>query len=128
MSPPRINTSAFSSNIDEFISLHDDKLKNTRFFLATDDANTISKYNNIYGDNVIQFSNIPKTINNANIHYHHDNLDQTEFILDSFIDLLLLASANEYYYSSKESGYSRFANYLFNNKNILNNILKSNPI
>jgi hypothetical protein len=123
-----IRNTDYKSNIEEFISLHDNKLKNTKFFLATDDANTIYKYKLLYGNNVIQFSNIPKTTNNANIHYNHDNLDHTEFIIDSFVDLLLLASANEYYYSSEQSGYSRFANYLFTNKNILNNIVKTNLI
>jgi len=37
-----------------------------------------------------------------------------------------LASANKYYFSTKDSGYSNFANFLFNNKHILNNML--NPI
>ena len=70
----------------------------------------------------MHFSNIPDN-NGKNIHYNHNNINQTEFIIDNFVDLLLIASANEYYFSSKESGYSKFANYLFKNKNILNKIL-----
>ena len=72
--------------------------------------------------NVMHFSNIPDN-NGKNIHDNHANVNQQEFIIDNFVDILLLASANEFYFSSKESGYSKFANHLFINKNILNSIL-----
>lgn len=86
-------------------------------------------YNNdkeLYGSNLFNFSNIPNTkhINpNANIHYHHGDVPHEQFIIDCIVDILLLASGNEYYYSSSQSGYSRLALYLFENKHILNKIL-----
>ena len=58
-----------------------------------------------------------------NIHENHNNINHKDFIIDNFVDLLLIASADEFYFSSKESGYSKFANYLFMNKCILNKIL-----
>jgi len=117
-----IRNTDYKSNVDEFIALHDDKLKNNKFFLATDDIKTIDKCKLLYGMNVMHFSNIPDN-NGKNIHDNHTKINQQEFIIDNFVDLLLLASSNEFYFSSKESGYSKFANHLFINKNILNSIL-----
>ena len=121
-----IRNTDFKSNVDDFIQKYNNKLKDHVFFLASDDINTIEKYKQLYGSNMFNFSNIPNTkhINdNANIHYNHGDILHEQFIIDCMVDILLLASGNEYYYSSEQSGYSKLALYLFQNKNILYKIL-----
>ena len=59
------------------------------------------------------------------MHYYSDKtmITNEELVIDCFVDLLMLAYGKELYYSCKHSSYSKVAEYLHNNKNILNNIL-----
>ena len=117
-----IRNTDIKSDVDNFISTHQYNLKNNSCFIATDDIVTRDKIKQLYGSNIYFFSNIPK-LKGANIHYNHENIDHKQFIIDCIVDILLLASANNFYYSSYSSGYSRLALYLFENKEILNKIL-----
>ena len=117
------NTDKRCCSINTFTNNYEKLLLNNKFFLGTDDYKTLQLYKEKFKDTLIHFSNIPLNEDGKNIHYYHDNIDQELFIVDCIVDLLLLASANEYYFSTKDSGYSNFANFLFNNKHILNNML-----
>ena len=117
-----IRNTDYKSDVDSFLLTHHMILINNSCFIATDDIITRDKIKQKYGSNIYFFSNIPK-LKGANIHYNHENIDHTQFIIDCIVDILLLASANNFYYSNKQSGYSKLALYLFENKQILNKIL-----
>jgi len=120
------NTDIKSPNVDTFIKSHIDKISG-RCFIASDDINVIKNFKTINND-IFCFSNIPElSANQNNIHYKHkDQKNKEQFIIDCIVDILLLASAKLYYFSSKKSGYSRLANTLFNNKQLLNKLLNIN--
>jgi len=118
-----IRNTDYKSDVDGFLLKHHQKLINNSVFIGTDNITTRDEIKKKYGKNVYYFSDIPKVDGNNNIHYNHGNIDQTKFIIDCIVDILLLASADEFYYSSERSGYSKFALFLFENKNILNKIL-----
>ena len=117
-----IRNTDIKSDVDSFLLIHHMILINNSCFIATDDIVTRDKIKQMYGSNIYFFSNIPK-LKGANIHYNHENIDHKQFIIDCIVDILLLASANDFYYSNKKSGYSKLALYLFENKQILNKIL-----
>ena len=121
-----IRNTDIQSDVVGFLEKHNNILKDKMIFLASDDIDTIKKYKELYGSNLFNFSNMPNTKHirpNANIHYHHVDVPHEQFIIECMVDLLLLASGDEYYYSSSESGYSKLALVLFENKNLLNKIL-----
>lgn len=101
----------------------------TALFIASDDRVLLDHLKNTY-KNVYTFSYIPKmSKGDTNIHYSNHKINHAEFIIDCFVDLLLLASGQEYIYSCKftpkkyGSGYSRLAEILFqNNKEFLHKI------
>ena len=106
--------------------LKDNKAKfvGKNIFLASDNFTVIENIKNTYGSKVFCFSNIPENKDiSGGIHYNHKGIDSQEFIIDCFVDLLLLAHANEFYFSCPNSSYSKMAKHLFDNKAILKNIL-----
>jgi hypothetical protein len=107
-----------------FIEKHAAELENNSIFLATDNIDVITYIKGLYGINVFSFSNIPDNTGKKNgIHYNHIGICQRDFIIDCFVDMLLLASSSSYYFSCVNSSYSKMAKYLFDNKQILNKIL-----
>lgn len=115
------NTDYKTLDLDDFMETHKNAIMLTSF-IASDDYGVICKFKEM-NKCVYTFSNIPKLgEKEKNIHFNHSNVDQRKFIIDCFVDLLLLASANSYIYSCKASGYSRLAEYLFNNKDLLKKI------
>lgn len=108
------------SDIDTFISQHDTILKTNPFFIASDNKQTIDFFINKYSsETVYTFSNIPD-FGGARIH-NKENYSE-ELIIDAFVDILLLASGKELYFSCEKSGYSKISNFLFKNKDILTKI------
>jgi hypothetical protein len=109
------------SNIEEFIEKQDVFLKHTPFFIASDNKKTMDYFIERYGrEYVYSFSNIPD-LNGKQI--HTIKTFSEELAIDAFVDILLLASAKQYYYSIEKSGYSRLAKFLFENKAILNQLV-----
>jgi len=111
------------SCVSAFIEENKKLLKDSPIFLASDHAATIELFKGLFPQ-TMSFSKIPKHADSRNIHCHHSGYDQTEFIIDCIVDILLLASASTYIYSCKDSGYSKLANYLFNDKLLLQKIVK----
>jgi hypothetical protein len=116
-----IRNTDIKSNTDEFLRANRSNLKDKFIYLASDDKHTIDKFKSIYKGNIYNFSNIPNK-DGENIHYNHDEIPQTDFIIDCFVDILLLAASSEYYYSNERSGYSNLANTLFTDKQLLHQI------
>jgi hypothetical protein len=116
-----IRNTDIKSNIDEFLKANSKNLKDKKIYLATDDRLTIEKLKKVYKENIYNFANIPNN-DGKNIHHNHGSIPQTDFIIDCFVDVLLLAAASEYYYSNERSGYSKFANTLYSDKQLLHQI------
>jgi hypothetical protein len=114
-----IRNTDHKTNVDEFIEKYDSILKTNPFFIASDNKKTIDFFIEKYGSNVYSFSNIPD-LNGERIH-NKKNYSE-ELIIDAFVDILLLASGKEYYFSYEKSGYSKLCNFLFKNKGVLKKI------
>ena len=117
-----IRNTDYKSDVKTFLEKHHNILTNNSCFIATDDITTRDEIKKKYGANIYYFSDIPK-VENGGIHLNPIKIDHTTFIIECIVDILLLASANEYYYATAQSGYSKFALYLFTNKNILNSLV-----
>jgi hypothetical protein len=102
-----IRNTDYKSNVPEFIESHKDVLMNQTIFLASDNKNTIDEFKEIFGDRLITFANIPDN-NGKPIHegYERTKEESREYNIDTFVDILLLANATNYYYSHKTSGFS----------------------
>lgn len=114
-----------TENIYDFINNINNKIvENECVFLASDNYKTIQYLKSLYGDKIHTLSKITDN-NGKNMHYYYDKnlLTNEELVIDCLVDLLLLSSAKEYYYSNCKSNYSLTANYLYNNKDVLNNLL-----
>lgn len=124
------------SNIPAFIKEHKnifiqencDTPQPTALFIASDDRILLDNLYNNY-KNVYRFSDIPiLRKNEINIHHYNHTVEHTTFIIDCFVDLLLLASGKGYIYSCKYgqnkrgSGFSRLAEILFKDKKTLQHI------
>ena len=117
------------SNVDEFIDKYKDELIDKPVFLATDHAQTIIKFKEIFGSNLYSFAAIPDN-NGESIHHHHKSVPTREFNIDCFVDLLLLASGSKLYLSimtiktgwKNHSGYGDLALDLHNDKELLRHL------
>jgi len=117
------NTDKKSDYLD-FLKINETKFVGKNIFLASDNFTVIEHIKKTYGSKVFCFSNIPENKGKSGgIHYNHMGIDNQEFIIDCFVDLLLLAYADNFYFSCPKSSYSKMAKYLFDNKAILKNIL-----
>lgn len=116
-----IRNTDIRSNVDEFLEKHKEELKDKAVFLGTDHAPTISKFREIFGNNLYSFATIPHN-NGHNIHNHHRYIPNRQFNIDCFVDLLLLAAGSKLYLStvvnSTHSGYGQLAMSLHNNKDL----------
>jgi hypothetical protein len=115
------------SNI--FIPQNSDIQLEGAIFLASDDIKLLNDFKTKY-KNIYTFSNIPlRKKGEENIHKYSHDMEHSMFIIDCLVDLLMLASGKEYFYSTKytntyvPSGYSKLAEIMFNNKNILHNMI-----
>lgn len=116
------NTDIKTPNIEAFIKSHTHKIVGP-CFIASDDINIIQKFMTI-NKNIFCFSNIPAISGNQkNIHYNNNGINKEQFIIDCIVDILLLASAKTYHFSSNISGYSKLAKVLFDNKSLLNRMI-----
>jgi len=112
-----------STNVLDFILKHSTFLENKAVFLASDSNETINFFRERFTTNLYSFSKIAP-IKTKGTGLHNTNIsNHTEFIIDSFVDILMLASAKYYVFSNKKSGYSKLAKYLFDNKMLLKRVL-----
>ena len=112
------------SDIDKFLKANSHNFKERKIYLASDSKETIDKFKKMYYPNIYNFANIPDN-KGTNIHYNHEAIPQNDFIIDCFIDILLLAASETYYYSNERSGYSKFAYLLHTDKQLLHTITAS---
>lgn len=114
------------SDVHGFLSKYKKQIQNKHIFLASDNIDTIQEIKEEFGSYIHTFSEIPKLEGKRNIHDNHPTIDNHKFNKDMILDLLLLASANEFIFSCIQSGYSRLADDLYHDKKILNIVLGKN--
>jgi len=103
-----IRNTDHKSDVPKFIDTYKTALVGHIIFLASDNKNTIDEFKKLYGKNIITFANI---VDNGGkpIHdgYYRTKEESKEYNIDTFVDILLLATATEYYYSSETSWFSK---------------------
>lgn len=117
-----IRNTDYKSDIDDFLKKHGDLLKDKPIFLATDDKSTIELFKKQF--NVYSFSDIPENYG-QNLHemYSRSGGDIRKYNLDTIVDLLLLASSSELYYSYTESAFTQAAKELHEDQELLARLL-----
>lgn len=120
-----VRNTDYSSNVPEFIKMHEKQFSEKALFIATDNLNSLESFKEKYGSNVFSFTNIPDSSGNP-LHEvgNRTKEESRKYNIDTFVDLLLLATANEYYYSCKESGFSGAVVELRNEEGLLRRLLK----
>jgi hypothetical protein len=118
------NTDRQTNNLDGFLNNINTKIMNNCVFLASDNKKTIDYIKDIYGTKIHSFANITDN-NGKNMHnnYNKGLITNEELVIDCLVDLLMLSSGKEIYYSCPQSNYSKLAQYLCNNKTILEKML-----
>jgi hypothetical protein len=103
-----IRNTDYTSDVDKFLETHDGLFNNNPIFLASDNKKTIDLFKRKYGKNLYVFANIPDN-NGAPIHvgYKRTKEESREYNIDTFVDILLLATADTYYFSCAHSGFSK---------------------
>ena len=106
-------------------------IENSRLnvFLASDDYNILNELKEKYKDKILLSNTTYFNINKVDIIDHqYGNLHQygtinSNVLKEAFYDLFLLASANTIIITNPNSGYSRLAKFLCENKDILNKLI-----
>lgn len=103
-----IRNTDYGSDVAQFIEENNKVLEHKTIFLASDNTNSINEMKRQYGSNIITFAYIPDN-NGKPIHdgYKRTKEESRKYNTDTFVDILLLAAADEYYFSCKKSGFSQ---------------------
>lgn len=130
-----IRNTDYKSNIDSFIKKNYDIFNNKSLFIASDDYDAVNifkkKFKNVYNF-TFDCQNSDEKIwrvehlknKNKGIHYiDRNDYEHTIFNIDTITDFLLLAMSKNYYFSHHCSGFSHCAKKLFDEKNIISNII-----
>jgi hypothetical protein len=107
-----------SANIEDFLNKNKELIKNKNIFLASDNVSIINLFKERY-DNVYTFSYLVEVNQYGLHHVKRTTKDQINYNIDTIVDLLLLSNGDEYIYSCG-SGFSKLAEYMFENKHINN--------
>lgn len=120
-----IRNTDYDSDVPKFIEENNNVLEYKTIFLASDNKNSIDEMKSKYGSNIITFAYIPDN-NGKPIHegYKRTKEESRLYNVDTFVDILLLAAANEYYYSCKKSGFSQAILELRSKPALLSRLLK----
>lgn len=118
-----VRNTDYTSDVAAFLNENAAHFSNKDIFLASDDISTIRRFQDLYGSRVYSFANIPETKDGRNIHDHHASIPDDEFIVDTIVDMMILAYGSEFYGSSRQSGYTKSAHALFNAKHIVRRFL-----
>ena len=94
-------------------------------FVASDDSLKIARLEELYGSKILKSeTTFYNTGGNLKAHQggnlHQFGTKESDVLKDAIIDLLLLANAKRLILTTERSGYSRLADFLCNNKDILN--------
>ena len=103
-----IRNTDYNSDVSQFIEENNNALEHNTIFLASDNKNSIDEMKMKYGSNIVTFAYIPDN-NGKPIHdgYKRTKEESRKYNIDTFVDILLLAAADEYYFSCKRSGFSQ---------------------
>lgn len=106
-------------NLPAFVETHAARLQG-RFFLASDNKVTLDEMNHRYGTNAVTGSLIVYDSKKIPIHRVTRTAEETRaFIVDVFVDLLLLAFSTEQCFSATTSGFGTLATHIFLEKSRL---------
>lgn len=87
----------YDGDILEFIKKNQELFESKAIFISSDNRVISDIFRNKYGSNIYEFSNSGSVV-------IQENKDEyRKYLIDSFVDILLLASANEYYYINSRS-------------------------
>lgn len=124
-----IRNTDYQSPVEEFIKQHESIFRSRVIFIASDHQPTINYFQKEY--NALSFSMIPEVPPGKNIHESDEaqqlrtTVEQTrQFNIDTMVDFLLLAASSEFYFSSKQSGYSRSVAYLHSEQELVKKIIQ----
>jgi hypothetical protein len=125
-----IRNTDLRSNVNKFIETYRSELEGKPIFLATDNAETILKFKEIFDKNIYSFANVPDN-NGKNIHDNHDSVPIREFNIDCIVDILLLAAGSKLYLSIMVimtdwrcmSGYGNLAKEIHENKELFRTLV-----
>lgn len=104
-----IRNTDYTSNFRKFQENHKHLLTNKDIFLATDDFKVTDFFKQTYKERLFQFSNIPSVKIRQNRGFHYDNkIILPEIMIEDCIsDFILCCLSDKYYYSCKESSFSK---------------------
>jgi predicted O-linked N-acetylglucosamine transferase (SPINDLY family)/GR25 family glycosyltransferase involved in LPS biosynthesis len=120
-----IRNTDHKTDVPSFLGKHQ-ALLSEPFFLASDNKDDIAHIKTKYAPNAITFSQIESSAPGVGLHYMERTNDaHRQFVIDSFVDLLLLGSAKEVYSSVPISGYGLIANTLCKDKRLLEQTMVS---
>ena len=119
-----VRNTDYVSDVPDFIKTHEKQFSEKAIFVATDNKSSLELFKEKYGANVFSFTDITE---NGGKPLHEGNYRNKEesrkYNIDTFVDILLLATSNEYYYSSKESGFSLAISELRSEEGLLKRLL-----
>ena len=119
-----VRNTDYSSNFVKFQEDHHSYLlKNKNIFLATDDYKVVEYFKKKYKEKLFHFSTIPNVKIQKNKGFHYDNniVTAKTMIEDCISDFFLCCLGSEYYYSCKESSFSKNIEFIRkNNENVMN--------
>jgi hypothetical protein len=122
-----VRNTDYSSNVQEFMIQHEKIWANQPLFVASDNLRTIHTFQKKYGKNVYSFANIPEN-GEQPLHeskYKKSREECIQYNIDTIVDILLLVSASQYYYSQKESGFSQAILEVREEKDVVHHILNA---
>jgi len=97
-----------------------EQINKSNIFLATDSIEAFNYFKSL-NLKIFSFTKLPDIIYK---NYHYSNMDKKEILLNTISDLLLLGLGNDFIYSEEnKGGYYKLAYFLYQNKDILHNIL-----
>jgi len=87
----------YDGDILEFIKKSQKLFESKAIFISSDNRVMSDIFRNKFGSNIYEFSN------SGNVVIRENKDEYRKYVIDSFVDILLLASANEYYYINSRS-------------------------
>jgi hypothetical protein len=123
-----IDSVKYKKNYNDIIKFIENSV--LKVFLASDNKNILTDLKDKYKDKILLSNTTYYNNNNKDIlNLQYGNLHQygtmySDVLLEAIYDLLLLSCANNILITNENSGYSRMAKFLCENKNILNNLIK----
>jgi len=122
-----VRNTDYKSNINEFMEHHRKQFAGKALFVASDNKDTITRFQQHYGSNVYSFTNLPdnggKPLHDKEVTIRTKE-ESIQYNLDTFVDILLLVGANTYYASNKQSGFSQAIIDLREEPILLNRLIK----